>query len=76
MQTVSRFFWKELCGWGGGGGLDSQNIDQLCEFYTEFDSDTLWIQLSKLEESYHSFRQDEGDDALHNVVDILKKKKI
>ena len=27
------------------GELVSQNVDQLCEFYTEFDSDTLRIQL-------------------------------
>ena len=39
--------------------LVSQNVDQLCEFYTEFDSDTLRIQLSILAESYRSFRQGE-----------------
>ena len=42
------------------GKLVSQNVDQLCEFYTEFDSDTLQIQLSILVESYHSFRQGDG----------------
>ena len=30
------------------GELVSQNVNQLCEFYTEFDSDTLRIQLSIL----------------------------
>ena len=50
----------------------SQNVDQLCEFYTEFDSDTLRIELSILAESYHSFRQGEGD-TLHNVFNFLKK---
>ena len=35
------------------GELISQNVNQLCEFYTEFDSDTLRIQLSVLAESYH-----------------------
>ena len=49
------------------GGLVSQNIDQLCEFNIEFVSDTLWIQLSILAESYHSFRQGEGGDTLHNL---------
>ena len=53
------------------GELVSQNVDQLCDFYTEFDSDTLGIQLSILAVSYHSFRQGEGDDTLHNVVDFL-----
>ena len=44
------------------------------EFYTEFDSDALQIQLSILAESYHSFRQGEGmADTLHNVVDFLRK---
>ena len=58
------------------GGLVSQNVDQLCEFYMEFDSDTLQIQLSILAESYHSFRQGEGvGEILHNVVDFLKKNK-
>ena len=28
------------------GELVSQNVDQLCEFYTKLDSDTLGIQLS------------------------------
>ena len=47
-----------------------------CEFYTEFDYDTLRIQLSILAVSYHSFRQGEGvADTMHNVVDFLKKKK-
>ena len=50
--------------------------DQLCEFYTEFDSDKLWIQLSTLAESYHSFRQGDGvGDTLHNIIDFLKKNK-
>ena len=52
------------------GGLVSQNVNQLCEFYTEFDSNTLQIQLSILAGSYHSFRQGEGSDTLHNVIDI------
>ena len=55
--------------------LVSQNVDQLCEFYTEFDSDTLQIQLSILAASYHSFRHGEGIDTLHKVVDFLKKNK-
>ena len=46
------------------------------EFYTEFDSDTLRIQLPILAESYHSFRQGEGvGDTLDNIVDNLKKNK-
>ena len=45
MQTVSRFFPKEL--WG--------NLS-----HTEFDSDNLRIQLSILAESYHNFRQGEA----------------
>ena len=54
------------------GELVSQNVDQLCQFYTEFNSDTLWIQLSILAESYHSFRQGEGmGDTLYNGVDFL-----
>ena len=55
------------------GELVLQNVDRLCEFYTELDSDTLEIQLSILAEFYHSFRQGEGvADTLHNVVDFLK----
>ena len=42
------------------GEFVSQNVDQLCEFYTEIDSDILQIQLSLLTESYHSFRQGDG----------------
>ena len=54
--------------------LVSQNVDQLCEFYIEFDSDILRIQLSILAESYYSFRQGEGMCyTLHNVIDFLKK---
>ena len=49
------------CEWvllnGTLGELASQNIDQLCEFYAEFDSDILRILLSILAESYHSFKQ-------------------
>ena len=33
------------------GELVSQYVDQRCVFYTEFDTDTLQIQLSVLEES-------------------------
>ena len=55
------------------GKLVSQNVDQLCDFYTKFDSDTLQIQLSILAESYYSFRQGEGGDTLHNVIDFLKR---
>ena len=59
---------------GTKGELVSQNVDQLCEFYTEFDSDTLRNPLSRFAESYHSSRQGEGvADTLHNVVDFLKK---
>ena len=59
---------------GNMGELVLQNSDQ-CEFYTEFDSDSLQIQLSILAEFYHSFRQGGGGYTLHNVVDFLKKKK-
>ena len=55
------------------GKLVSQNVDQLSDFYTEFDSDMLQIQLSILAESYHSFRQGEGGDALHNAIDLVKR---
>ena len=56
--------------------LVSQNVNQLCEFYTKFDSDILRIQLSIAAESYYSFRQGEGvGDTLHNVIDFLKKNK-
>ena len=41
------------------GEIVSQNVNQLCEFYTEFGSDALQIWLSILVESYHSFRQGE-----------------
>ena len=58
------------------GELFSQNVDQLCYFYIEFDSDTIRIQLSILAESYHSFRRGEGiGDTLYNVVDFFKKNK-
>lgn len=40
---------------GALGKIVSQEVDQLCEFYTEFDPDTLRIQLSIMAESYHSF---------------------
>ena len=48
----------------------------MCEFYTEFDSDTPQIQLSMLVGSYHSFRQGDEGNTLHNVADLffLKKK--
>ena len=55
--------------------LVSQFVDQLCEFYTEFDPDTLRIQLSILAEPYHSFSQGERSDTLHNVVVFLKNNK-
>ena len=42
-----------------------------CDFYTEFNSDTLRIQLSILVEFYHSFSL--GEATLHNIVDFLKK---
>ena len=48
------------------GELVSQNVDQLYEVYTEFDSDTLRIQLSVLAESYYSCRQGEGPP--HHVL--------
>ena len=38
------------------GKLVSQYVDQQCDFYTEFDTDTLRIQLSTLAESSNSFR--------------------
>ena len=44
-----------------------------CVSSTEFDSDTLIIQLSILAESHHSFMQGEGGDTLHNIADFLKK---
>ena len=59
---------------GNLGELVLQNSDQ-CEFYTEFDSDSLRIQLSILAEFYHSFRQGGGGYTLHNVVDFLNKKR-
>ena len=62
------------------GEFVSQNVNHLCEFYTEFDSDTLQIQISILAESNHSFRQSEGGYTLHIgidffVVDFLKRAK-
>ena len=58
------------------GELVSQNVNQLCEFYTEFVSDTLGIQLSILAESCHSFRQGVGvAGTLHNVAHFLKRNK-
>ena len=61
---------------GNLGELVSQYIDQLCEFYTEFSSDILQIQLSIFVESYHSFRQGECvGDTLHNVIDFHKTNK-
>ena len=58
---------------GALGKLDSQKVDQLCEFYTEFNPDTLRIQLSIMAECYHSFNQGEGVDTLHSVIDFLRK---
>ena len=60
---------------GALGTLVPQNVDQLCEFYTEFEPHILRIQLSLMADSYHSFTQGEGVDTLHNVVDFLKKNK-
>ena len=45
-----------------------------CVNSTEIEHDILWIQLSNIAESYHSFTQGEGVDTLHNVIDFLKKK--
>ena len=45
------------------------------EFYAEFDSNNLRIQLSILAESYYSFRQGEVGDTFHNVDDFLKMNK-
>ena len=59
---------------GNLGELVLQNSDQ-CEFYSEFDSDSLRIQLSILAEFYHIFRQGGGGYTLHNVVDFLNKKR-
>ena len=53
----------------------SHKISTNCVSSTEFDSDNLKIQLSILVESYHSFRQGEGGDTVHNVIDFLKKNK-
>ena len=59
------------------GELVSQNVDQLYELYTEFDSDTLRIQLSILAESYHSFRQGEGCDTfIMSLISSKRTKKI
>ena len=58
---------------GALGKLDSQKVDQLCEFYTEFNPDTIRIQLSIMAECYHSFNQGEGVDTLHSVIDFLRK---
>ena len=52
--------------------LVSQNVDQLYELHTEFDSDTLRIQLSILAESYHSFRQGEGCDTF--IMSLISSK--
>ena len=72
VANCEHFFLK-----GTLGELVSQNVDQLYEFYTEFDSDTLAIQQSILAESYYSFSQGKGmGDTLHNVVDFLTKNKI
>ena len=60
---------------GALGELATQNVNQLCEFYTEFDPDTIQIQLSIMAESYHSSSPGEGGDKLHNVVDFLKNNK-
>ena len=49
----------------------SQSVDQLCEFYTEFDSDTLRIQL--LAESYYSFRQGKG--VIHCILSLISSKR-
>ena len=59
------------------GELVSQNVDQLCKFYAEFDSDTLQIKRFVLAEPYLSFRQGEDvGDTLHNVVFLKKNKNI
>ena len=56
------------------GRLVPQYVNQLSEFYTEFACDTLQIQLSIFDGSYHSFWQAEGvGDILHNVIDFQKK---
>ena len=55
----------------GEGNLSHKMSDKICEFYT-FDSDTLQIQLNILAESYISFRQGEGGDTVHNIIDFLK----
>ncbi len=60
----------------GNLGNLSYKFWPVCEFYTEFDSDSLRIQLSILAEFYHSFRQGGGRYTLHNAVDFLKKKRI
>ena len=38
-------------------------------FYTEFDSDTIRIQLSTLGESYHSFRKVKG--VIHSIMSLI-----
>ena len=58
---------------GALGKLVSYNVDQLCEFYTEFDPDNLRIQLSIMAECYKSYTQGEGADTLPDVIDFLKK---
>jgi len=56
--------------------LVSQNVDQLCEFCTEFDPDILRIQVSIMAESHHIFTKGRRVDTLHNVTDFIKKNKI
>ena len=59
------------------GTLTSQNLDRLCEFYTEFDPTILQIQSSIVARSYRSLTQEEQTDtcALHDVIHFLKEKK-
>ena len=66
LQVIQKGIWE----------LVSQNVNQLCEFNTEFDSDTIRIQLSVLAESYHSFRQGEGvaDTCTMSLISIKRTK--
>ena len=54
------------------GELVPQNLDQLCEFYTEFDSDTLRILLSNWQTQITVSGKVKGVGyRIHNVVDFL-----
>ena len=57
--------------------LTSQNLDRLCEFYSEFDPTTLPIQSSIAARSYRSLTLEEQTDTrtLLDVIHFLKENK-